>query len=234
MNSGLLSQPARLGGFLGIGFIVLFILCIIFQGDTPMSNDTADEIRSFYVDNQEQYLIADFVTGIALVFLFLPFAACLQSVIARAEGEPGICSRLVLAGAIITLAIGGSASIGQGALAMGATDEAIDDSGLKLLAYGADYGFAAIGFGFALTAISASIVMAGTGVVAKWVGYLGFVAAVLNIIGPAWVIDGDPESALGAIGIIGFLAFGIWVLCTSIMLLRQPQANAVAMEPAAV
>jgi hypothetical protein len=232
MNSGLLSQPARLGGILGIGFIVIFIACVLTQGDTPMSTDSAADIRSFYVDNHDQYLITDFLTGVALVFFFLPFAACLRSIISSAEGEPGICSRLFFAGAIITLAIGGSASIGSGALAMGASDQAIDDSSLKVMAYASDYGFAAIGFGFALTALTAGMVMVVTGVVGKWVGYLGFVCAILNIIGAAWVIDGDPEGVLGAISLIGFLAFGIWVLATSIMLLRQPQGS-VAMEPAA-
>jgi hypothetical protein len=233
MNSGLLSQPARLGGILGIGFLVLFIVCIALQGDAPMANESVDDIRSFYVDNQDQYLITDFVTGIALLFLFLPFAACLQSILARAEGDPGICSRLVLAGAIVTLAVGGAASISAGALAMGASDEALDDSSFKLMAYASDYGFASLGFGFALTALSAGIVMASTGAVAKWAGYLGLLAAVLNVIGPAWVIDGDPEGALGFIAVIGYLVFAIWILATSIMLLRQPQASAVTMEPAA-
>jgi hypothetical protein len=232
MNSGLLSQPARLGGILGIGFLVIFIACVLTQGDTPMSKDSADEIRSFYVDNQDQYLITDFLTGVALVFFFLPFAACLRSILGSAEGEPGLCSRLFFAGAILTLAIGGAASIGQGALAMGASDQAIDDSSIKVMAYAGDYGFAAIGFGFALSALSASMVMLITGVVGKWVGYLGFIVAVINIIGSAWPIDGDPESVLGAFSIIGFLAFGLWVLGTSIMLLRQPSAAA-TMEPAA-
>jgi hypothetical protein len=231
-NNGLLAQPARLGGILGIGFIVLFVISIIFQGDTPMSNDSADQIRSYFVDHGEKYLALDFITGIALIFFFLPFAACLRSVLAIAEGEPGICSRLFYTGAIISLAIGGSASLGQGAIAMGASDPAIDDSALKLMAYLSDYGFAAFGAGFALTAVSAGIVMARTGVVARWVGYFGLVVAVLNVIGAAWVIDGDPESVLSVIGIVGLLLFGIWVLATSVMLLRQPQATATRMEAA--
>lgn len=233
MNSGLLSQPARLGGFLGIGFLVLFIACIVSQGDSPMSNDSAADIRSFYVDNHDQYLITDFLTGVALVFFFLPFAACLQSIIASAEGEPAICSRLVMAGAIITLAIGGAASIGAGALAMSAGDQTIDDSSIKLMAYAGDYGFSAIGFGFALTVLSASIVMLRTGVIAKWTGYLGFLVAIVNIIGSAWVIDGDPEGALAMFGWLGFITFGVWVLGTCIMLLRQPQTNAATMAAAA-
>jgi hypothetical protein len=232
MNSGLLSQPARLGGFFGIGFIVLFIISIILQGDTPMSNDSADEIRSYFVDNGDKYLALDFMTGIALIFFFLPFAACLRTILAAAEGEPGICSRLSYTGAIIALAIGGAASLGQGAIAMGASDPAVDDSALKLLAYLSDYGFASFGLGFALMTVSASIVMAMTGVVAKWLGYFGLVVAALNVIGGAWVIDGDPDGVLSVIGIFGFLLFGIWVLATSVMLLRQPQATATRMEAA--
>jgi hypothetical protein len=231
-RTGFLSQPARLGGFLGIGFIVLFVVSILVQGDTPMSNDSADEIRSFFTDNRDQFLIADFVTGIALIFLFLPFAACLRSILADAEGEPGVCSRLFYAGAILTLAIGGSASIGQCALAMGASDPAIDDSGIKLMAYASDYGFAAIGLGFGLTALSAGILMVMTGVVARWVGYLGLVCAAINVIGAAWVIDGDPEGVLSFFSIVGFLVFGLWVLGISVMLLRRPQADAATMQPA--
>jgi hypothetical protein len=233
MSSGLLSQPARLGGILGIGFIVLFIVSILAQGDTPMSNDSAADIRAFYVDNHDQYLIADFVTGLALIFLFLPFAACMQAVLAHAEGEPAICSRLVMAGAIITLAIGGVASLGAGALALSAGDQTIDDSSIKLMAYSGDYGFSAIGLGFALTVLSASIVMLRTSVIAKWTGYFGVVVAVINIVGAAWVVDGDPEGALAALSFIGFAVFGLWVLATCIMLLRQPGAATATVAPAA-
>lgn len=232
-NSGLFSQPARLAGILGIGFLVLFIASIIGQGDTPMSNDSADDIRAFFVDNRDQYLITDFLIGIAFVFLFLPFAACLRSVLAQAEGEPGVLTRLFFAGAITTLAIGGAGSIGWGTLAMSAGDEAIDDGSIKLMMYAGDYAFAAIGFGFALTALAASLVMVQTGVVAKWIGYVGLAAVVLNIIGAAWVIDGDPEGAIAIIGWIGMIVFGVWVLSISVMLLRQSSPSAITAEPAA-
>ncbi|MGE0058807.1 MAG: hypothetical protein AB7P33_14230 [Dehalococcoidia bacterium] len=233
MNSGLFSQPARMAGFLGIGFIVLFVASAIGQGETPMSTDSADEIRSFFVDNRDQYLIADFITGIALVFFFLPFAACLRHVLAGAEGEPGVCSRLFFSGAILTLAIGAAGAAGLGTLAMAAGDESINDSSLKLMMYASEYGFSGIGFGFALVAVSASIVMITTGVVAKWVGYVGVATAAINLVGATWIIDGDPEGVLCLISLIGFLAFGIWVLCTSVMLLRQPQTSAATMAPAA-
>lgn len=232
-NSGLFSQPARLAGFLGIGFLVLFIASIVTQGETPMSSDPADEIRTFFVDNRDQYLISDFLIGIALIFLFLPFAACLRSVLAQAEGEPGILSRLFFTGAIITLAVGAAGGTGWGTLAMAAGDETVDDSSIKLMMYAGDYAFSAIGLGFALTALGASLVMIKTGVVAKWVGYIGLVSVALNVIGSAWIIDGDPEGAIAMFGWIGMLVVAVWILCTSVMLLRQPQANTVTMETAA-
>jgi hypothetical protein len=234
MNGGLLSQPARLGGMLGIGFLVIFIAAILLQGEGPSTTDSVEEIRAYYTDDGQTYLITDYISGLALVFLFLPFIICLRAVLMRGEPEPRILTTLLFAAGIVTLAVGGAGATSLGTLAMGAQDETLDDSTIKMLMYMSDYGFAGISLGFGLIAVTAGVLMVLTGAVAKWTGYLGMVVAVINVIGAAWVIDGDQEGALAALAVIGLLTFAIWILCVSIMLLRQPQATAAHVEPAAV
>ena len=230
---GLLSQPARLGGMLGIAFIVLFIVGVLIQGSPPVASDPPDEIRAFFIDNRDSYLISDFLLGIAIVCLFLPFAICLHSLLAQADGEPGIMPTLFLAGTILVLSLGFAGSIAWGTLAMAAGDETVDDSFIKAMMYMAQYTENGISAAFALTALAGSIVMLKTAVPARWTGYVGLTAFALNIIGSAWVIDGDDEGVLAILMLLGLLLFAIWILTTSIMLLRLTQPESIAAEPAA-
>ena len=232
-TSGLLSQPARLGGVLGIAFLVLFIVAIIAQGEAPATSDPAAEIREFFVDNRDTYLISDFLIGVALVFLFLPYGICLYMVLSRAEGGAEILSRLFLAGVILTLAIGAAGGIAWGTLALAAGDETVDDSTIKAMMYMGQYSSTGISFTFALTALAGSLVMLMTSAPARWTGYVGLAAFVLNLIGAAWIIDGDEEGVLSILALIGLLMFAIWTLCNSIAMLRSGQPHAMAVEPAA-
>jgi hypothetical protein len=220
---------------LGIAFLILFIVAILSQGEPPMASDSADDIREFFVDNRDSYLVSDFLIGIALVFLFLPFAICLHSLLIRAEGAPGIISNLFLGGVVLTLAVGFAGSLGWGTLAMGAGDEAMDDSTIKTLMYMEQYGSTGIHFGFAITALAGAIVMLTTSAPARWLGYVGLAAFVLNLIGAAWVIDGDEEGLISLLGLVGLLGFAIWTLCTSIVMLRlrQPDSESTITAPEA-
>ena len=199
-----------------------------------MTSDSDEEIRAYFVDNRDTYLIGDFLIGIAMVFLFLPFAACARSVFAQAEGEPGVATTIFFIGAILIVAVGFVGGIAWGTLAMGAKDEAFDDSNVKMLMYMGEYAFSGIALGFALAALGGSAVILTTAVVARWAGYLGLAAVVLNIVGSAWIIDGDSEGVLAILGLIGMLVFAVWILSLSVLMLRQKQPEAVAMEPAAV
>lgn len=228
-ESGLFSQPGRMAGIFGIAFLILFLAMVIgVQGELPLLDDSAEDIRAYYVDNHDSYLIGDFLIGVAFIFLFIPFAACFRSILAAAEGGTAIGSRLFYTGAILTVVLGGISSVGSGALALMAGQRDVSDDAIVSLHYMSAYGFSAIGLGFGLTALSASLVIISSAVLPKWLGYLGAAAAVCASLGGLWVVSGDDEGLFGLVGVIGYLGFAIWLLAVSVTLLMRSKAPAVA------
>ena len=135
-------------------------------------------------------------------------------------------ARLSVVGALVMLAAGLGASLSWGALAIAPVED-LDDSTLLLANRMTAYGFGS-GMQFGLGAFIgfSSLVILASGVLWRWLGALGLVLAVLNIVGALWVVDGDQEGLLGVLGIIGFIGFGVWTLATSVGMLRAPRTNA--------
>src|SRR3972149_8157913 len=107
----------RVGGVAGILFLIMFIVGIVVRGEPPTFDDPVDEIRDWFTDNGEQYLIGDYLTTLAFVFFFLPFLASLRGLLASAEGGPAGWSRVTFAGGITFLGFGAGARPFWGALA---------------------------------------------------------------------------------------------------------------------
>jgi hypothetical protein len=218
-----LSQWWRVGGVFAIGFFVVFFIgAFVIQGETPSTNAPMSEIRGYFTNTARQYLVSDYLNGLAFILLFLPFLVILRGLLARAEGGPNIGSWLTFAGGLMTLAIASSAAVGWGALALGAAgDPEVDDSTVRTLMYMDAYGYSALPLGFALMILSASTVIYLTGVLWRWLAIIGLLVALAGIIGSAWVIEGNEESVLGILTIIGFAGTFIWVLLVSISMILK-------------
>ena len=65
------------------------------------------------------------------------------------------------------------------------------------------YAFTGFSLTMGLFVASASLVVLRTGVLWRWLAALGFIAAVLLVVGAAWPIDGDEEGALAILGFTG-------------------------------
>lgn len=50
---------------------------------------------------------------------------------------------------------------------------------------------------------------------------LGIVAGVLPVIGGTWLVSGDPDSVVRAIGFIGEVGSMLWTLIASVFLIRS-------------
>jgi hypothetical protein len=215
------SQWWRVGGLLGVAFIILFIVAgIALQGETPFFDDPINEVRTYFDEDGTRYLVGDYLNGIAFVFLFLPFLIILRGVLSWVEGPPNILSWLAFAGGIATVILGGAAGISWGALAMGAaTDPEVDDTSIRTLMYVDAFAFSALSLTLALFVLAASAVIFRTGVLWRGLAALGLLAGVAGIIGGAWPIEGESEGVLEVIGFIGFLGFALWMLLASINML---------------
>ena len=225
MNSqALFKQWWRIGGAFGIGFVILFIAGIVAQGDIPMRGDSIEEVRAYFQDDGDMYLVGDYLTGIAIVFLFLPYLVTLRWVLGSGEGWPPIWSWLTVVGGVTMVALGGAGSMTFGTLALSADNPEIDDSSVRLLMEMNSYAFTLFSFGMALFVGSASLVILRTGVIWRWLAGLGLLAALLLVIGAAWPIDGDEEGAIAILGFIGAPATMLFIIISSInMIIRSEE-----------
>ena len=82
MTNGLFAQWWRIGGICGIVLVVLFVVgAIVLQGDTPTYDQSAAEIREFWADDGQRYLIGDYLIGIGFVIFFLAFLSALRGLL---------------------------------------------------------------------------------------------------------------------------------------------------------
>ena len=222
--NGILGQWWRIGGACGIIFIVLFLVGGVgIQGEVPMYDASVDEIRAYWEEDGETYLIGDYLLGLAFLFLFVPFASALRGVLARAEGSAQFFSRAGFAGAVIAVVLGGTAGIFWGAMAFGA--ENLSDDALTTLMYIDVYAFSSLGLGLALFAAASSLAILQTGALWRWLGLFGLLVALGLVISPLAILANNPEdSVLGIIGfIVGYIGILLFILIASIGMIMKKE-----------
>jgi hypothetical protein len=88
-------------------------------------------------------------------------------------------------------------------------------------------GYAA--FGIAVLTLAASAVIARSGLMAPWVGWLG------ALVGIGWLVGGlavaTTNDAIGVVGLVAFLAWAAWILVVSLMLLTRSDAAPATSAP---
>jgi hypothetical protein len=231
----------RIGGVAGLIYVVLFVIgAFALAGDSPSRGDSVEDIRTYFADDGQLYLIGDYLTAIAFLFFFLPFIVTLRTLLGAVEPTPAIFSRLGLIGGVLSVVFGGVGGIFWGALALGIADnaEANNDAIIRTLMELDTYAFATpLNLSLALFVLAFSIVIWETGALWRWLGAIGILASILNIIGSAWPIDGDEEGVIAAIGFFpGNLLAIIWLVAICINLIRMrepPTAEGAAVRVAA-
>lgn len=215
----------KVTGWFGITWYVLFAIgAIVVQGEPPAYDQPLADIRSFFTTAGNLYLLGDYLADLAFILFFVPFIAGLQSVLGAAEGEPRIASRLVFAGGLTTVAVGGGATDFLDALALGDAATTLDDSTLQGLLNANAVSIAAIGPAMALTAFAAAVVIWTTSVLWRWLAPLATLSGLLHLVGALYVVpnDGDP---LFLARFAGLLTFALFVLLTSINLIKGPRKH---------
>lgn len=216
----------RMAGVDGIIWAVLFVVgAIALQGDTPARSDSIDEIRQYFVDDGDKYLIGDYMISLGFLIFFVPYVIGLRWVLGSREGSPAIWSWMAFSGGILATILGAASGMGWGALALGLKDNPdLNDATLRFLVDMNYYGFALVELAVALFVGSAGFVVFRTGVLWKWLGIIGLIAAIMLVIGAAWPIDGDDEGVIAILGFIGLPATLVFVIISSIgmIMMKEP------------
>ncbi len=216
----------------GIAFVAILFPTFGLVPEPPGTDAPIAQIAAYYADHVDGQLAATFIWGLALMALLL-FIGSLYSVLRAAEGGTGTLSLLALLSGTVAVTIMIVAQAATGATAIIASEGISPEvvRGMDEIAHMIAHLFA-IPLGVFL--VSASIAALRYRVTWRWLGVLGMLAGLANVVGTAGIFQ--PGSALHNLGVLGLLLFVIWTFGTSISLLRlrfRAPAQSPIQQPAA-
>ena len=202
----------------GIVFVVLMLVGAAFVLDVPKGDASAQEIASYLTDsgNHTRNIIGAYLWvlgGLA----FLGFVTGLRSVLRRAEGDPGTLSNLVFGAGVVFTAVWSvsAAAIASVAYAVEFSDARVSNPDLVTVLPSLGGLLLLLGGGFAgiLLLAATSILIFRTGVLPRWLAWLGIIVAVSLVFDVAY---------MNILPLVG------WVLVASIAMLRRREEIATA------
>jgi hypothetical protein len=207
----------RIGAAAGILFVVLLVAAQ-FIAASPGPKEPISTIIAFYGHNRTAALWSGYLSVGAAATQVL-FVAAVFSVLRRSEEQSSVLSILTLGAGIALLPVIVLSSSFSVALAWHGAQSGnpavaralFDLSNATLI-------FSDLVIGVFLAA--ASLAMLGTRILPRWLGWLGLLSAVLLLAGTASLFN--PGSSFG--GAPGLLLYLIWVIATSILLLRRARS----------
>ena len=208
----------RLGGMLGIAFVVVWLLKMVGTGVTPPYDDPIGEIREYWEDDGRRYLVVQYVGLLTMVIFLLPYIVALTTLLGRAEKGAHLWSNVSLAGGVCFVAITISINSIWTALALGA--DAISDDGMRTLMYLDAAAFYIGVLPFAVFVAAGSLVIVATGAMRKWLGYVGLADGIALFAAPLVVLEDHSESPLGLFYFLALVVGAAWIVATGVAMLR--------------
>jgi hypothetical protein len=210
-----LERWAPLGGII---FVLLMFTGTFFVADVPDPDSSQQKIADYLTDsdNHTRNLIGAYIWVVgALTFLW--FAAHLRSVLRAAEGGTGLLSNIAFGAGVIysALMMTSAVSFGAVAYAIGLRDATVSEVDIVRVLPQFAWMILLLGAGFAgiVVILTSCILSFQTGVLPRWLAWLGVVMAILLLFDVLYV------------NIVPFL---VWVLAASIVLLMRREETATA------
>jgi hypothetical protein len=207
----------RIGAVCGVLFFVA-VLGSFFTPETPDADDPTAEIVSSIADDRSALLANVYITGIASLF-FLVFVGALWSRLRQAELGFGPAILVALGGV-------GTATIiliesGLFLALIEAADEGREPAAVRALFELDEVLFIVIGWTSAAFYIGVALSSLSTGSLPRWLGWIAAAIAAVFIVCYLGVFSEEDEGGvLGGIFFIGILVNFLWILATSIVMLR--------------
>jgi len=222
----------RLGGLLGIAFIASWLLKMVGTGVTPPYDDPIGEIRAYWQDDGQRYLIVQYLALLAMTILLLPYMVALTTMLGRAETGARLWSRVSLAGGVCFVAVTIAANSIWTSLALGA--DAISDDGMRTLMYLDAAAFYIGVFPFAVFVTAGSLVIVATGVMRKWIGYVGLADGIAMFAAPLTVLEEGSGGPLGLFYFLSLVGGAAWVVATGVSMARRREEPGPTPDAAAI
>jgi len=221
------SMWERYGATAGVIAVVLLMGSLFLTSAPPHIDASVDKITTFFGDHRKA-LLTEQVLGTFGVVFFVWFVGHLRHVLERAEGGAEALSPIVYGSGIALAAAGAVTVLPMTILAFSANQtEVMQNAGLVRALYNGN------AVALAIMMILSGMFVAATGyamvrkeMVAPWLGWAGLAVALVNwIVGAEAFYQTTYNSFWNTAGYVGFLGFALFVLLTSIQMVRQPEAT---------
>jgi hypothetical protein len=220
----------QIGAIAGIVAVVLGIVSLFLPGSPPSVDASLTTIRAYLTDHRTAVLAAQYIGAISNVLFLLLFGS-LWTRIRRAEGQDGPLAPAMLGGGIATTV---GALLINLVIMLEAYDPKRDDALVQLLWDMGNLAFAILMFPWALFTLATALSALGYGALPRWLGWSGIVVTAALLLGPIGL--GKHSGALapgGGLTFLGFVLGMLWLLATSVVLLRAtPTASVTPRETA--
>jgi len=220
-------QARRVGGVVGILFVVIGVVSLFLPGTPPKADEVA-KIGTFFTDKRGSILAANYLVYVAFVF-FLMFVGALRAQFGAADRTGIRPGSAALAGGVAaaSLVIAGTAVLNGAVFQVAAAGDANLNHALYDISNDL---FIASGFGFAAFFAGSAVAVAITGALPRVLAPAGLVVALLNVVSGVGFFAKSGFFAIGgAYGIIVPLATLLWILAASLAMLRPvPAARSAA------
>jgi hypothetical protein len=208
-------QPLRTAAISALAFTVLYLLHRLLQGSGPDSS-TAAAVTTYNVAHRGALLASEVAVGLALL-AFIPFLAALVLVIWRA-GQEALAVAVAISGGVF-VAMGFVSNAAETALIWVADA----DQPAAVLALDQLQGRTPIVWTISALVAALSLAIRRTGLVRRWLGVAGLVAAAIFLLGSVFSVLGQtPE---GSSSLVGVGLFIIWMLALSAALWRAASTS---------
>jgi hypothetical protein len=207
----------RVGAVSGIIFVVV-VIASFFTPETPDADDPTSEIVSSIADDRSAHLLSVYLGGLGSL-LFLVFVGALWSRLRAAEADRGPSILVALGGvgtAVIILVANGVFMA-----LIEAADESREPAAVRALFELDEVLFIGIGWTVAAFYTGAALSSLATGSLPRWLGWAAAALSVLFVFAFLGIFSEDDEGGvLGFVFFIGILLNFLWILATSIVMLR--------------
>jgi hypothetical protein len=209
-------QPFRTAAIGGLAFTILYVAHRLLQGTGP-DTSSAPAVAAYQLAHRGALLASEVAVGLALL-AFIPFLASLVPVIWRA-GQETLAVAVAISGGVF-VALGFVSNAAETAL-IGVADA---NQPAAVLALDQLQGRTPIVWTITALVAALSLAIHRTGLVGRWLGVAGLVAAAVFLLGSVFSVLGrTPE---GGSSLVGVGLFIVWMLALSGSLWRTSAGSA--------
>jgi hypothetical protein len=221
-------RHARYGAATGILFVLFVLIGFVVTPKPPAVDASAAEVFDYVTDKQDTLHTVQVLFALA-GFFFIWFIATLRSSLAVAEaaadGNDGRLANTAFGGGLVAAA---TLMVAFGLAATAALHPAENGPELTHALVDASLIVPAVGAPAAAVFFAANgLSILRSGFLPAWLGWLGLVTALFNLLGISAVYtDSGAFAADGVLGFfVGFILFMVWNVAASILLYRRLPAG---------